>query len=184
MNVHPQALTCLLDPCPAWLIRSAYKGLGRWTESSMLKVGMLPLALKQAVVSSLLKKPSLAPFVLGYQPILNLSLLRKVIKQVVASPLQKVLKETHYLVSFQSGFRPGFRMETPLVTLVDNLHKGLNGGVASLLVPLDLIAASGTIDHVVLLELWAELGIGALFSSWSSPSWLMVVQPSWLLREG
>lgn len=56
-SVSPSA--CLLDPCPAWLIRSARVGLVAWAErrvNSSLREGVLPMTLKWAVVHSLLKK--------------------------------------------------------------------------------------------------------------------------------
>lgn len=83
---------------------------------------MLPLALKQAVVCSLLKKPSLNPSILdNYQPVSNLPFQGKVVKQVVVSQLQRALDEANYLNSFHSGFSTGFGMETALVILVDDL---------------------------------------------------------------
>lgn len=56
--------SCLLDPCLAWLIRSTWGDLVKLTGRVVnisLREGMLPLTLKQAVVHSLLKKPSLDP---------------------------------------------------------------------------------------------------------------------------
>ena len=50
--------------------------------------------------------------------IINISLLVKVMEQVVASQFQGFLDERDYLDPFQSGFRPGYGTETALVTLV------------------------------------------------------------------
>ena len=43
------------------------------------------------------------------------------LEPVVAEQLQVLLDETDYLDPFQSGFRPGYGMETVLVTLFDYL---------------------------------------------------------------
>ncbi|XP_066477595.1 galactose-3-O-sulfotransferase 2 [Tiliqua scincoides] len=79
-SVRPSA--CLLDPCPAWLIRAASGGLAEWTGrvvNSSLREGTMPLSFKQAVVRPLLKKPSLDSTVLdNYWPVSNIPFLGKV----------------------------------------------------------------------------------------------------------
>lgn len=54
----------------------------------------------------------------------------KGLKRVAAMKLQAVWEETKYLDPFQSGFQPGYRMETALVTLKDDLcwESGRVGG--------------------------------------------------------
>ena len=167
-SVRPAS--CPLDPCPAWLIRSAREGLAEWTGrvvNSSLREGVLPPALKQAIVRPLLKKPSLDPTNLNnFRPVSNIPFLGKVIERVVATQLQRVLEEADYLDPFQSGFRPGFGTETALVALVDDLRRGMDRGSASLLVLLDLSAAFDTIDHGVLLGRLAELGLGGTVLQW------------------
>lgn len=90
--------SCLLDPCPGWLIRSAQGGLAEWTGravNSSLREEVLPPALKRAVVCPLLKKPSLNHNNLNnYRPVSNIPFLGKVIEWVVAIQLQRVLEET------------------------------------------------------------------------------------------
>ncbi|XP_058015869.1 farnesyl pyrophosphate synthase isoform X2 [Ahaetulla prasina] len=63
------ATTCLLDPCPSWLVLATQEVTRGWlqgiTNASLLE-GVFPAALKEAVVRPLLKKPSLDPAVLGW----------------------------------------------------------------------------------------------------------------------
>ncbi|KAF7248770.1 Transcription elongation factor A protein 2 [Varanus komodoensis] len=59
-----------------------------------------------------------------------------------------------------SGFRPGYGTESALVALYDDLCREKDRRSASLLVLLDLSAAFDTIDHDILLDRLAGLGVG------------------------
>lgn len=129
--------------------------------------GMVPAALKEAVIKPLLKKTSLNPHDLNnYRPIANIPFLGKILERVVALQLQAFLEETDYLDPFQFGFRPGFGTETALVVLVDDLRQEIDEGSASLLILLDLSAAFDTIGHDILLGCLTELGIGGTVLQW------------------
>lgn len=66
------------------------------------------------------------------------------------------MDETSALDPFQSGFRPGFGTET---ALVEKLHIHLDKGVLALLIHLDLSVAFSTVDHFVLIDCLASLGV-------------------------
>lgn len=55
----------------------------------------------------------------NYCPVSNISFFSNV-ERVVAFQFQAVLKESNYLDPLQSGFWPGYWMETALITLVDD----------------------------------------------------------------
>ncbi|KAF7252107.1 putative RNA-directed DNA polymerase from transposon BS [Varanus komodoensis] len=74
--------------------------------------------------------------------------------------------ETDYLDPFQSGFRPRYGTESALVALYDDLCREKDRGSASLLVLLDLSAAFDTIDHGILLDRLAGLGVGGTALRW------------------
>ena len=87
-----------MDPFPAALLKehldSLLPKLCRITGELVLKAGQLPSALKTAVLSPLLKKPSLDHKVLAgsYRPISNLKVISKIIEKVVAVRLQDYLE--------------------------------------------------------------------------------------------
>ncbi|KAF7246415.1 Serine/threonine-protein kinase RIO3 [Varanus komodoensis] len=162
--------TCLLDPCPSWLIKDSKHGIGTWileVVNASLKESRVPAPLKEAVVRPVLKKASLDPeMATTYRPVANIPFLGKVLERVVAGQLQALLDETDYLDPFQSGFRPGYGTESALVALYDDLCREKDRGSASLLVLLDLSAAFDTIDHGILLDRLAGLGVGGTALQW------------------
>uniref|UniRef100_A0A670HMU9 Reverse transcriptase domain-containing protein n=1 Tax=Podarcis muralis TaxID=64176 RepID=A0A670HMU9_PODMU len=162
--------TCLLDPCPSWLIKASREGLGdglRGVVNASLREGAFPDPLKEAVIKPLLKKPSLdAATMANYRPVSNLPFLGKVIERVVAEQLQARLEEADHLDPFQSGFRPHHGTETALVALVDDLRRARDKGESCFLVLLDLSAAFDTIDHNILLDRLEGLGAGGTVIQW------------------
>ncbi|KAF7252893.1 putative RNA-directed DNA polymerase from transposon BS [Varanus komodoensis] len=162
--------TCLLDPCPSWLINDSKHGIGTWileVVNASLREGRVPAPLKEAVVRPVLKKASLDPeMATNYRPVANIPFLGKVLERVVAGQLQALLDETDYLDPLQSGFRPGYGTESALVALYDDLCREKDRGSASLLVLLDLSAAFDTIDHGILLDRLAGLGVGGTALQW------------------
>ncbi|KAF7250327.1 Microtubule-associated serine/threonine-protein kinase 4 [Varanus komodoensis] len=161
--------TCLLDPCPSWLINNAKHRIGIWNlevVNASLREGRIPAPIKEAVVRPVLKKASLDPeMAANYRLVANIPFLGKVLERVVAGQLQALLEETDYLDPFQSGFRSGYGTESALVALYNDLCREGRGCV-SLLVLLDLSAAFDTIDHGVLLDRLAGLGVGGTALQW------------------
>ncbi|KAF7253392.1 ERI1 exoribonuclease 3 [Varanus komodoensis] len=102
----------------------------------------------------------------NYRPVANIPFLGKVLERVVAGQLQALLDETDYLDPFQSGFRPGYSTESALVALYDDLCREKDRGSTSLLVLLDLSSAFDTIDHGILLDRLAGLGVGGTALQW------------------
>ena len=81
------------DPFPAALLKE-YLDLPTLCRIANLSLesGQLPYSLKTAVLSPLLKKPSLDHELLGnYKPISNLKVISKIIEMVVAARLQDYL---------------------------------------------------------------------------------------------
>uniref|UniRef100_A0A670ISF5 Reverse transcriptase domain-containing protein n=1 Tax=Podarcis muralis TaxID=64176 RepID=A0A670ISF5_PODMU len=162
--------TCLLDPCPSWLIKASREGLGdglcRVVNASLCE-GAFPDPLREAVIKLLLKKTSLDPAKLAnYRPVSNLPFLGKVIERMVAKQLQAHLEDADHLDPFQSGFRPHHGTETALVVLVDDLRRARDKGESCFLVLLDLSAAFDTIDHNILLDRLEGLGAGGTVIRW------------------
>lgn len=92
--------------------------------NASLQQGRIPAYLKEAAIRLLLKKLFLDPtFLDNYQPVSTIQYLGKLLERLVAYQFQGFLGGTDFLDPFQSGLRPGYRMETALVARVDGLHQ-------------------------------------------------------------
>ena len=163
--------TCALDPFPTALVKANITAIGPLICSAInrsLQTGHVPSALKTAIITPLLKKPTLDPEALSnYRPISNLPFLSKVLEKVVAAQLQTHLKENNIFEKFQSGFRAAHSTETALVRVTNDLLMAADAGSPSLLVLLDLSAAFDTVDHAILLErLHSTVGLCDLALGW------------------
>uniref|UniRef100_A0A8D2LRL2 Reverse transcriptase domain-containing protein n=1 Tax=Varanus komodoensis TaxID=61221 RepID=A0A8D2LRL2_VARKO len=162
--------TCLLDPCPSWLLTKAKHRIGAWileVINTSLRDSQAPTPLKEAGTRPVLKKMSLDPeMAANYRPVANILFLGKVLERVVTGQLQAHLDETDYLDPFQSGSRPGHGTESALVALYDDLCRERDRGSASLLVLLDLSAAFDASNHGILLVRLVGLGVGGTARQW------------------
>ena len=165
-----RSTTCVLAPCPSWLITSNKEGITDWVQevvNASLREGVVPASLKEVVIRPHLKKSYLdLEDVNNYRPVANIPFLVKVLERVVAGQLQALLNEMDYLDLFQLGFRPGFGMEAALVTLWDDLCQEKDRGSVTLLILLDLSATFNTIDHGILLDRLSRLVVGGTVLQW------------------
>ena len=71
-----------------------------------LKSGDFPSIYKSAMVTPLLKKPSLDPSdIKNYRPVSNLSFMSKILEKVVVSQLMSHLNRHNLFSTFQSAYR-------------------------------------------------------------------------------
>jgi hypothetical protein len=133
-----------------------------------LRSGVVPSVFKTALVTPLLKKPSLDHEVLkNYRPVSNLPFISKILEKVVASRLKNHLKQNDLLEKYQSAYRERHSTETALLRVQNDILCSIDKGQAALLVLLDLSAAFDTIDHQKLLDLLQHrVGLGGSALSW------------------
>ena len=150
------SLSCMLDPAPTRLLKESavldcvLPHMLRVVNES-LGLSVVPACLKMAVITPILKKPSLCVNSLkNFRPVSNLPLLGKVIEKVVAAQLSSHLSAHGIHDPMQSAYRPGHNTQTALLRIQDDIKRGLDAGVGSLLVLLDLSAAFDTIDNTIL----------------------------------
>ena len=167
------SVSCMLDPAPTRLLKES--AVLDCVLPHMLHVvneslgsSVVHACLKMAVITPILKKPSLCVNSLkNFRPISNLPFLGKVIKKVVAAQLSSHLSAHSIHGLMQSAYRPGHSMETALLRIQDDINRGLDAGVGSLLFLLNLSAAFDIIDHTTLLErLEAVAGIRGAALAW------------------
>ena len=126
------------------------------------------MSFKSAIVSPVLKKPSLDPENFGnYRPISNLPFLSKITEKVVLAQLLKHLQTNKLLYHLQSAYRSDHSTETALLKMCSDILSALDNKNVTLLSLLDLSAAFDTIDHSILLSrLQTCFGISGSVLSW------------------
>ena len=122
-----------------------------------MKLGVFPVALKQAYVIPLLKKPNLDPDIANsYRPISNLSYLSKLIERVAASRFKSHISTHNLLPVQQSAYRSFHSTETAILSVHNDLVRATDNGQVSSLVLLDLSAAFDTVDHEILISVLSK----------------------------
>lgn len=100
------------------------------------------------------------PQLLGnYRPISLLSILNKIIEQVIHNLLAKFLNDNKFFYKFQYGFRHRSSTKTARVELFDKILNALDSGQIVMSVFLDLAKAFDTFDHAILIKKLDFVGI-------------------------
>ena len=131
--------------------------------------GKFPEMYKCASVTPLLKKQELdADLLSNYCPVSNLHTISRIVERVFMTKLAEHVKlSPNY--KFQSAYRCGHSTETALLRLLNDVCTAANNGFRTVLVQLDLTAASDTIDISTLLcRLRYSFGISGPTLNWIS----------------
>ncbi len=164
--------SCRLDPAPTILLKHCTSvisaPISHLVNMSLLSASV-PVSLKTAAVTPILKKTNLDPTdFANYRPISNLPYVSKILEKVVATQLQSFLSLNDSLDLFQSGFRQNHSTETALVRVINDLLLSGDSGNLSILLLLDLSSAFDTVCHKLLLKRLSEIGISGAALSWFS----------------
>ena len=129
----------------------------------------MPISMKNAVLSALLKKPSLDFEILSnFRPVSKLKFLSKVIEKVAATRLTNYLCDNKLNESLQSAYNKDHSYETALLRIQNDILKSIDDNQCVALLLLDLSAAFDNVDHKILLhKLQTRFGIKG-----KAPSWL------------
>ena len=118
-----------------------------------LSEGFVLVGFKKAVVTPLIKKPSLPTDDLkNYRPVSGLGFISKLVERVVGLQLCSHIQSHDLDNPQQSAYKAGHSTETALLSIKNEIHLSLAKGEPTALVLLDLSAAFDTIDHSTLLD--------------------------------
>ena len=147
--------SCSLDPIPTWVIKKLvpyFSPILTAICNASINSGVVPSALKSAIVVPVLKKKNLDPNdSKNYRPISNLPFVSKLLERVIASQLIFYLNTNHLLPDCQSAYRSSFSTESALLKVTSDISLAADKGKLTLLMMLDLSAAFDTVDHQILL---------------------------------
>ena len=170
--LQSSAKSCNLDPMPTSLLKENIDILVpvyTVIVNSSLESGIVPAAMKHAIVTPILKKRVLDVNCLtNYRPISNLSFLSKTLERYVASELRHYLDTNGFNDPFQSAYRPKHSTETALVRIHEDLIQAVDSRRGVLLVLLYLSAAFDTLDHSTLLHRLRAIGLNQTVLAWFS----------------
>ena len=163
--------SCLLDPIPTWLLKSNIDVLAPVITDIVnrsLQLGYVPAGMKKALVTPLLKKPSLDKEILkNYRPVSNLSFVSKIIEKAAMSQVSGYSVFHNLLTKFQSAYRTLHSTETALLRVQNDILTSLDAGKGVILCLLDLSAAFDTIDHEIFLNrMSTRMGIQGTVLDW------------------
>ena len=116
--------------------------------NTFLESGTVPSLFKNAIVTPLIKKPSLDQNVLkNYRPVSNLPFLSKILEKVVSKNLAVHKTENNLEVPLQSSYRENHSTEAALLKVHNDVVHALDDGECVFLVLLDLSTVFDTIDN-------------------------------------
>jgi hypothetical protein len=156
--------SCKLDPLPTHLLKDCLEALAPAITNVVnlsLAESTFPQEMKQALVTPLIKKPTLNKEVLSnYRPVSNLSFLSKVTEKAVAKQLTEHMTTHKLHVPIQSAYRQNHSTETALLKVLNDILVSVDKGDGVILILLDLSAAFDTIDHNMLIDrLGEQIGV-------------------------
>ena len=129
--------------------------------------GIVPTKTKAALVTSLLKKPSLDKDTMkNFQPVSNLSFISNLIERVVLNKLTDHVSRNNLQEKFQSAYKPNHRTETALMRIQNDILMTLGNKRCVLLFLLDLSAAFDTVDHTLLVACVRSEGVIGVAHTW------------------
>ena len=164
------AKSCELDPIPTKLLKDCLPTLAP-TISQIVNLSIdqacVPMSLKVAHIIPLLKKPSFDPESLSnYRPVSNLPFLFKVLERIVFSRLSQYLIDNNLYDDHQSAYRSNHSVETLLSNVSNFILQEMDVGKITAMVLLDLSSAFDTVDHEILLNELASLGVQGQALEW------------------
>jgi hypothetical protein len=165
--------SCALDPMPTWLVKQhidiVLPTLCRIVNTSLLS-GVFPDVLHKAIITPVLKKPSLNRNELkNYRPVANLQFTSKVLEKCASSQLIEHTNAHSLSEPLQSAYRTLHSTETALACVHNDILRALDDQKAVVLLMLDLSAAFDTVDHEIMLQrLRYDFGVTGSSHEWYS----------------
>ena len=162
--------SCSLDVAPAFLIKEC---LDEFVPiiTNMINLSLtsstIPLALKSAIITPILKKPTADPDELNnFRPISNLPYIAKLLEKVVHR-LGKHKSLNGLYEQCQSAYRPGHSTETAVLKVQNDIQRAVDNDKCVFLVLLDLSAAFDTVPHHTLLtQMKTSFGVVGRAHEW------------------
>ena len=141
----PLIKSCPLDPMPSTLVSKCEDLLPVLTKivNNSLQSGCFPEIWKEALVFPLLKKPGLDVIFKNFRPVSNLSFVSKLTERAAFNQIHGHLVRNNLYPVAQSAYRRNHSTETALLKVMNDILLNMNKQHVTILLLLDLSAASG-----------------------------------------
>jgi len=121
--------------------------------NASLREGSLPISQRHAIITPILKKPSLdASLTSNYRPVSNLTFMPKVVERIVAGQMLDYLRSSALMPELQSAYRQHHSTETALLCVVSDFLLAADTGSVTMLGLLDLSTAFDTVDTLIFVQ--------------------------------
>ena len=130
-----------------------------------IQTSIFPTAWKQALVIPIPKTGNLT-MVKNYRPISLLPLPGKILEKIIHSQLSSYLEGNLLLSDKQHGFRKGHSTIHSVAQHTEYINKKMDGGVPTLAAFVDFRKAFDCVQHPLLLDKLAQLGVSFATVSW------------------
>ena len=163
--------SCSLDPMPTWMLKAhldcILPSITNIVNESTSTGIIVPTKMKAALVTPLLKKPSLDKNVMeNFRPISNLSFISKLTERVVLKRLTDQISCNNLHEQFQSAYKPNHSTETALMRVENDISMSVDNKRGVVLIMLELSAAFDTVDHSQLLGRMRSAGVIGIAHQW------------------
>ena len=102
----------------------------------------------------------------NYRPISLLPILSKLFEKIIHGQTKDYLDQNNILYKYQSGFRTKHSTDTCLSLLNDKILTGIDNGMLTGMILIDLQKAFDTIDHEIFFSKMSHLGFSQATISW------------------
>ena len=163
--------SCSLDPIPTFILKESLDVHLTYMTAMVnapLRDGRLPASQKTAIITPLLKKPSLdAGDLKSYGPVSNLTFMSKVVERIVAGQLVEYLQSSGLMPRLQSPYRRHHSTETASLRVLSDIFCAAGRQHVTLLGLLDLSDAFDCVDHNILIHrLQRSFGFAGTVIAW------------------
>jgi hypothetical protein len=157
-----------LDQMPSRLLKDSASVISKPLAAIMnlsISQGRIPCDWKIARVLPLFKGGTKCNMD-NYRPISILPTVSKILERAIHTQLCQFLTANNILSSSQCGFRKGYSTEHAVIALTDHIRRGMDQGLITGSVFIDLQKAFDTVDHCLLIEKLQCYGVNGKELDW------------------
>ena len=157
----PNKVSCIEGDIPVKILKLCFPINGQYLLriiNNSFASGVVPASWKRAIVIPLYKKgdPSVAS---NFRPVTNIPTITKIVEKLASQQLTDYLNREHLYSDDQHGFRAHHSTCTALLSVTDEILKGMDRSEITLLTLIDLSRCFDVVDHKTLLNKLESLQI-------------------------